>query len=93
MEEAAQSMMHDIGIPFSSIVCFTQADQKPDITSEIPEAHGECNLKQYSLADVAQHNTEKDCWMTINGKIYDVTKYIDSHPGGEIIMVYNLVCQ
>ena len=32
--------------------------------------------------DVAEHNTEGDCWVVIDGKMYDVTSYIPQHPGG-----------
>ncbi len=32
----------------------------------------------YSLADIAKHATRYDCWMAINGSVYDVTDYIAS---------------
>lgn len=35
-----------------------------------------------SMADVAKHKTAQDCWLVINGNVYDITKYIDLHPGG-----------
>jgi cytochrome-b5 reductase len=37
----------------------------------------------YTLEDVKKHSTDKDAWIVINGKIYDVTKYLDYHPGGK----------
>jgi cytochrome b involved in lipid metabolism len=40
----------------------------------------------YTLTDVAMHNTKEDCWMVINNKVYDVTNYISSHPGGPAIL-------
>lgn len=40
-----------------------------------------------SLTELSSHNTEKDCWMAINGKVYDVTKFLDEHPGGFDIMM------
>lgn len=36
----------------------------------------------YTLADVAQHNNQSSCWTAINGKVYDITSFIPSHPGG-----------
>jgi cytochrome b involved in lipid metabolism len=36
----------------------------------------------YTLADIALHNKQSDCWLLINNKIYDVTNYIPIHPGG-----------
>lgn len=41
--------------------------------------------KNYSLEEVAKHNSRDDCWIIINGKIYNVTNYIDNHPGGSIL--------
>jgi cytochrome b involved in lipid metabolism len=35
-----------------------------------------------TLADVAKHATADDCWIVVNGGIYDVTSYIPIHPGG-----------
>ena len=36
----------------------------------------------YSRADVAKHSKPSDCWTVINGKVYNLTKWIDRHPGG-----------
>jgi len=40
----------------------------------------------YSLLDIADHNTKEDCWLAIEGKVYDVTEFIPSHPGGDKII-------
>lgn len=41
---------------------------------------------QYTLADVSKHATESDCWMAIDGNVYDVTSFIPRHPGGAQIL-------
>ncbi|CAN0897904.1 Cytochrome b5 [Linum grandiflorum] len=43
--------------------------------------------KVFSLADVSQHNTAKDCWLVIEGKVYDVTKFLEDHPGGDEVLL------
>mmetsp|Transcript_49529 Transcript_49529/g.98958 ORF Transcript_49529/g.98958 Transcript_49529/m.98958 type:complete len:106 (-) Transcript_49529:52-369(-) len=40
-----------------------------------------------SLSDVALHNKEKDCWIVIDGCVYDVTKYMLGHPGGKMAIL------
>jgi hypothetical protein len=29
---------------------------------------------------------QSDCWIVIKGKVYDVTSYVEEHPGGESIL-------
>ncbi|KAI5712245.1 hypothetical protein M8J75_006922 [Diaphorina citri] len=35
-----------------------------------------------SKAQLAEHNKEDDMWMCIRGVVYNVTRYMDFHPGG-----------
>ncbi|KAJ1551205.1 Cytochrome b5 [Nowakowskiella sp. JEL0078] len=37
--------------------------------------------------ETAKHNTRKDCWMVIDGNVYDVSKFLDEHPGGEEVLL------
>jgi len=41
----------------------------------------------YAHAEVALHRSETDCWVIIHGKVYNVTKFLDSHPGGADILL------
>ncbi|XP_062195774.1 cytochrome B5-like protein isoform X2 [Phragmites australis] len=42
--------------------------------------------KSYAKEDVSKHNTRKDCWVIIKNKVYDVTAYVEEHPGGDAIL-------
>jgi cytochrome b involved in lipid metabolism len=44
-------------------------------------------LKQFSLKEVAHHCTADSCWMVIFDKVYDLTDFIEYHPGGYEIML------
>lgn len=33
-----------------------------------------------SLEALSAHNTEGDCWMAIEGTVYDLTEYLPKHP-------------
>lgn len=41
---------------------------------------GDESVVAYTLADVAQHGGQDSCWMAIDGKVYDLTGYLDRHP-------------
>jgi len=41
----------------------------------------------YTLADVAKHSTQADCWTAVSGSVYDVTKWIPQHPGGPDVII------
>mmetsp|Transcript_29725 Transcript_29725/g.83782 ORF Transcript_29725/g.83782 Transcript_29725/m.83782 type:complete len:138 (-) Transcript_29725:1180-1593(-) len=49
-------------------------------------------VKVYSRAEVAKHSKEDDLWIILKTKeqnkyrVYDVTPYVDQHPGGMSIM-------
>lgn len=36
--------------------------------------------KTYRLSDVARHAKPDDCWMVIEGQVYDFTAYVAQHP-------------
>ena len=35
-----------------------------------------------TMAEVKKHNKASDCYTAINGNVYNVTSWIDQHPGG-----------
>ncbi|CAN6996518.1 unnamed protein product, partial [Brassica rapa subsp. trilocularis] len=43
--------------------------------------------KIFTLSQVSEHNKAHDCWIVINGKVYDVTKFLEDHPGGDEVLL------
>ncbi|KAJ5926293.1 hypothetical protein N7516_008066 [Penicillium verrucosum] len=49
---------------------------KPDpATFTVPET-------EYSMEEVAKHNSKEDLWVVVKGIILDLTNWVDEHPGG-----------
>lgn len=44
-------------------------------------------LKMLDGAEVAKHSTKESCWIVIDSKVYDVTSFLYSHPGGAAILL------
>jgi len=51
---------------------------------ELPNKVDKRKIKNiFTQEQVKQHCTENDCWMIINGNVYDITAYFPYHPGGK----------
>ncbi|KAJ9662361.1 hypothetical protein H2198_001495 [Neophaeococcomyces mojaviensis] len=42
--------------------------------------------KRLTRDEVAKNNTEDSLWMIIDHKVYDLTDFIDAHPGGNVVL-------
>ncbi|KAE8651507.1 cytochrome B5-like protein [Cucumis sativus] len=42
----------------------------------------------YSKDEVSVHNKRTDCWVIIKNRVYDVTSYVEEHPGGDAILTH-----
>ncbi|EDO40543.1 predicted protein [Nematostella vectensis] len=43
--------------------------------------------KLYTFDEVKNHNKAGGCWLVIHNKVFDVTKFLDEHPGGEEVLL------
>ncbi|KDN35580.1 putative cytochrome b5 [Tilletiaria anomala UBC 951] len=45
--------------------------------------------KVFDAEEVKKHASEKSAWVVVDGQVYDVTDFLDDHPGGKKILLRN----
>lgn len=43
-------------------------------------------IRPVSYEELAKHNKKDDAWLAIRGKVFNVTQYMDFHPGGNFFL-------
>lgn len=101
--QSTQSVEHDSGYSSSGSSSEPKpAESEParagdrTATQLEPEKLPETKAKQegktkgeYSMDEVAKHNSDKDCWVVIDGEVLDVSNFLEEHPGGaKAILLY-----
>ncbi|KAL1563267.1 Cytochrome B5-like protein [Salvia divinorum] len=62
--------------------------RKSDTGKGEPQKFASQSSKAYTKADVSSHNKRTDCWIIIKDKVYDVSSYVEEHPGGDAILAH-----
>ena len=58
-------------------------------SSNVPVSAPETGMdssQEYMMSDVASHNSASDCWLVVDGSVYNATSFISEHPGGNEIV-------
>jgi len=73
----------------------SRTDEQKDMESTNPETQPAeestpteeaLEIATYTMEEISLHNSIEDCWLLINGKIYDVTGFDTKHPGGRAVL-------
>lgn len=60
-------------------------DSRPDCDKSVEENPED--VKYYTLEEIQVHNMSNDTWIIIHNKVYDVTCFLEEHPGGEEVLL------
>ena len=58
------------------------ATPSPEAPSATKSTAASTTKGTYTLAQVAQHATAASCWAVVSKNVYDLTDWVDRHPGG-----------
>jgi len=96
LHSASGSFICDESLRQSNSGEIAPSDGRLHLKPEIPSISGESGGSEasmlvkrrkaghkISLAELKEHNASPSLWITVNNKVYDVTKWAKYHPGGE----------
>eukprot|EP00010_Vexillifera_abyssalis_P000418 CAMPEP_0201556730 /NCGR_PEP_ID=MMETSP0173_2-20130828/57410_1 /ASSEMBLY_ACC=CAM_ASM_000268 /TAXON_ID=218659 /ORGANISM="Vexillifera sp., Strain DIVA3 564/2" /LENGTH=149 /DNA_ID=CAMNT_0047969187 /DNA_START=12 /DNA_END=461 /DNA_ORIENTATION=+ len=81
---AAFSQCSRSSIFFQSRTSSTIPINRPD-PKEIKLQFNEAGERVFTRAEVEKHHTADDCWIIIHDRVYNVTSWVEKHPGGDAI--------
>jgi len=61
----------------------------PDVSKDKStiSTDGKTEIKLITGKELRSHNTPKDAWAAVDGKVLDITKFAERHPGGDLILL------
>jgi NAD(P)H-flavin reductase len=83
MEDSVVNHLEQLGV--KDHVAFTRAHDHVS-KNPTPQVVTQSLEKEFTMEEVSKHDKEGDCWLVIHDKVYDITKFVDEHPGGYIIL-------
>lgn len=58
---------------------------KPSVEDQISDMRRQASApsKQFTREEIEKHQSEDDCWIVVNNRVYDATSVLSWHPGGK----------
>eukprot|EP00808_Paulinella_micropora_P021715 g55641.t1 len=90
--ELQKNPHHDQSKPLQPLTTYFWPQQrKPSLLRRVSflRATSDLTEPQINMAEVRKHNSSKDCWVVLHGKVYNLTDFQNEHPAGaEVIAQY-----
>ncbi|CAM6041210.1 unnamed protein product [Sphagnum compactum] len=83
--EATVTVFISLVIPAILLVFFMVATYSR-CRADLVEVHNEEAHRTFTEAEVLTHNKRSDLWIILKNKVYDVTSFVEEHPGGDAIL-------
>ena len=76
-------------VPVTVTATTTSSGTKKPVVTTPTSGTTPVQTSGYTMAEVQKHNSATTCWSAINGSVYDLTSWVNSHPGGRaaILMI------
>ncbi|GME90617.1 unnamed protein product [Ambrosiozyma monospora] len=74
-----------LGITSLAIAAGTTLALSSTINNEAPQKPP----RKVSVEEFVKHDKPDDCWIVVNGQVYDFTDFIAHHPGGRFPLIRN----
>lgn len=82
--KATQTIKPSTQVTNSNTQSVTSSQTNGSVSQNTTPTSTESNTSSnFTLEQVATHNTEADCYSAINGKVYDLGSWVNKHPGGD----------
>eukprot|EP00899_Mesostigma_viride_P015979 jgi/Mesvir1/24382/Mv11051-RA.1 len=65
---------------YSQVSWMRLADSGADLRG--PHAPRSSRMPKITMEELKKHNKKDDAWMALKGHVYNITPYLDYHPGG-----------
>lgn len=70
-----------------AIYFFTKSGGKSPVKKNAPQSAKKIKpVGPFTTEEVGKHNVRDDAWIIVDDKVYDITDFVDSHPGGDSIL-------
>jgi cytochrome b involved in lipid metabolism len=92
-DQTEQQLMEELTHATPRVNVTMVLNEQDDDFSKCPDCHRhDCPtldppVGYYSSRQVSLHASPGDCWISANGLVYDVSRYITKHPGGVAVLL------